>query len=408
MRQRGRHDERVEADHERRPRRRATRTQRLHCASAISGRCRCTTRHRPGENRTVPFPPERGVLTRSDVDRRSANGQATSAPSRRWSSRTGASSRCTATACSARCRTPRTSSRRRCWPPGAGSAASSSAPRCAPGCTGSRRTAASTPCASAGAGPRSRTTLTAPPPTRYVEPSWLQPYPDERAARPGARPRGALRAARGDPARVRRRAPAAARAPARRARAARRARLPHRGGRGDARRHATVGQGRAAARAGDARRARARARARAAARLARRARRSSPASADAFEARRHRARRRAAHRRGAADDAAAAARVPPATRRSPRSSTTAPTVRGAPLELRPTRANGQPAFGCYLHSRAWGIIALTLSGEQIAEITAFSDPSLVAGSACRARSDAGLAARHRGEPPQSSQCTTPK
>jgi RNA polymerase sigma-70 factor (TIGR02960 family) len=52
-------------------------------------------------------------------------------------------------------------------------------------------------------------------------------------------------------------------------------------------------------------------------------------------------------------------------------------ARGAPLELRATRANGQPAFGCYLHSRAWGFLALTLSGEQIAEMTFFSDPSLV-------------------------------
>ena len=52
-------------------------------------------------------------------------------------------------------------------------------------------------------------------------------------------------------------------------------------------------------------------------------------------------------------------------------------VRGAPLEVRPTRANGQPAFGCYLRSRAWGMLALTLSGEQIAELTFFSDPSLV-------------------------------
>ena len=52
-------------------------------------------------------------------------------------------------------------------------------------------------------------------------------------------------------------------------------------------------------------------------------------------------------------------------------------IRGAPLQLRPTRANGQPAFGCYLHSRAWGMLALTLSGEQIGEITFFSDPSLV-------------------------------
>ena len=53
-------------------------------------------------------------------------------------------------------------------------------------------------------------------------------------------------------------------------------------------------------------------------------------------------------------------------------------IRGAPLELRPTRANGQPAFGCYLHSRAWGFVALTLSGERIAELTFFSDPSLAA------------------------------
>jgi RNA polymerase sigma-70 factor (TIGR02960 family) len=52
-------------------------------------------------------------------------------------------------------------------------------------------------------------------------------------------------------------------------------------------------------------------------------------------------------------------------------------IRGAPLEVRPTRANGQPAFGCYLHSRAWGFMALTLSGQQIAAITFFSDPSLV-------------------------------
>jgi RNA polymerase sigma-70 factor (TIGR02960 family) len=53
------------------------------------------------------------------------------------------------------------------------------------------------------------------------------------------------------------------------------------------------------------------------------------------------------------------------------------TVRGAPLELRPTRANGQPAFGCYLHSRAWGMLALTVSGQQIAELTFFFDPSLL-------------------------------
>ena len=52
-------------------------------------------------------------------------------------------------------------------------------------------------------------------------------------------------------------------------------------------------------------------------------------------------------------------------------------VRGAPLQLRPTRANGQPGFGSYLHSRAWGMLALTLSGGQISELTFFSDPSLL-------------------------------
>jgi RNA polymerase sigma-70 factor (ECF subfamily) len=54
-------------------------------------------------------------------------------------------------------------------------------------------------------------------------------------------------------------------------------------------------------------------------------------------------------------------------------------VRGAALELRPTRANGQPAFGCYLLSRPWGVLVLTLSAEQIAELTFFSDPSLLGG-----------------------------
>jgi RNA polymerase sigma-70 factor (ECF subfamily) len=51
-------------------------------------------------------------------------------------------------------------------------------------------------------------------------------------------------------------------------------------------------------------------------------------------------------------------------------------VRGAPLEVRPTRANGQPAFGCYLRSHAWGVLVLTLSGERVAELTFFFEPSL--------------------------------
>jgi RNA polymerase sigma-70 factor (TIGR02960 family) len=61
-------------------------------------------------------------------------------------------------------------------------------------------------------------------------------------------------------------------------------------------------------------------------------------------------------------------------------------VRGAlhqtPLRLVPTRANGQPAFGCYLpcpHSgiaRARGLLVLTLAGSNIAEITFFADSSV--------------------------------
>jgi RNA polymerase sigma-70 factor (TIGR02960 family) len=51
------------------------------------------------------------------------------------------------------------------------------------------------------------------------------------------------------------------------------------------------------------------------------------------------------------------------------------------FRLIPTRANGQPAFGCYLRdnttqiARAHGLIVLTLSGERIAEITRFLDNS---------------------------------
>jgi len=51
-------------------------------------------------------------------------------------------------------------------------------------------------------------------------------------------------------------------------------------------------------------------------------------------------------------------------------------VRGVPLQVRPTRANGQPAFGCYLRSQPWGVIVLTLSGNKVDEITFFTDPAL--------------------------------
>jgi hypothetical protein len=53
--------------------------------------------------------------------------------------------------------------------------------------------------------------------------------------------------------------------------------------------------------------------------------------------------------------------------------------RGAPLRLVPTRANGQPAFGCYLPdpqaavARAFALFALTVDGDRISAITWFGD-----------------------------------
>jgi RNA polymerase sigma-70 factor (ECF subfamily) len=54
-------------------------------------------------------------------------------------------------------------------------------------------------------------------------------------------------------------------------------------------------------------------------------------------------------------------------------------VRGAPLRLVPTRANTQPAFGCYLPdahaaiARPRGLVVLTLEGDAVACITWFAD-----------------------------------
>jgi RNA polymerase sigma-70 factor (ECF subfamily) len=56
--------------------------------------------------------------------------------------------------------------------------------------------------------------------------------------------------------------------------------------------------------------------------------------------------------------------------------------RGVHLRLVPTRANGQPAFGCYVPdkhtpvSHAWGLMVLTLAGDSISAITWFSERSL--------------------------------
>ncbi len=56
--------------------------------------------------------------------------------------------------------------------------------------------------------------------------------------------------------------------------------------------------------------------------------------------------------------------------------------RGAPMQLVATRANAQPAFGCYLSppdselARAFSLFVLTLAGEEISAITWFADSNL--------------------------------
>jgi hypothetical protein len=53
--------------------------------------------------------------------------------------------------------------------------------------------------------------------------------------------------------------------------------------------------------------------------------------------------------------------------------------RGASLRIVPTRANTQPAFGCYLHlpetevARAYALFVVTLEGDRISAITWFAD-----------------------------------
>jgi RNA polymerase sigma-70 factor (ECF subfamily) len=52
------------------------------------------------------------------------------------------------------------------------------------------------------------------------------------------------------------------------------------------------------------------------------------------------------------------------------------------VRLVPTRANGQPAFGCYLRdprapiAHAYGLMVLTLRGDGVAAITGFPDTSV--------------------------------
>ena len=57
-------------------------------------------------------------------------------------------------------------------------------------------------------------------------------------------------------------------------------------------------------------------------------------------------------------------------------------LRGSPLRVVPTRANTQPAFGCYLPdahaaiARPYGLIVLTLAEDGVAAITWFSDTAV--------------------------------
>ena len=57
-------------------------------------------------------------------------------------------------------------------------------------------------------------------------------------------------------------------------------------------------------------------------------------------------------------------------------------LRARPLRVVPTRANTQPAFGCYLPdtqtaiAHAHALFVLTLEGEQVSAITWFGDKSV--------------------------------
>jgi RNA polymerase sigma-70 factor (ECF subfamily) len=58
------------------------------------------------------------------------------------------------------------------------------------------------------------------------------------------------------------------------------------------------------------------------------------------------------------------------------------------FRLIPTRANGQPAFACYLRdphapiAHAYGLMVLTLSGDHVVEITGFADTSVFRAFGC--------------------------
>lgn len=74
---------------------------------------------------------------------------------------------------------------------------------------------------------------------------------------------------------------------------------------------------------------------------------------------------------------------------------------GVPLRLVTTRANGQPAFGCYLPdpqaaiAHAYGLLVLTLKGDRISAITWFFDRGLFPNFGSPGRFTSEEAAQHR-------------
>lgn len=99
-----------------------------------------------------------------------------------------------------------------------------------------------------------------------------------------------------------------------------------------------------------------------------------------------RSRRDAGRRRSVGEQGAAARTAGSGTRSADREAARGPAASvGGALErfrLVPVRANGQPAFGCYLKdphvpvARAYGLIVLALRGDRVAAITGFADTSV--------------------------------
>ncbi len=330
--------------------------------------------------------PRPGAIGERRAPRSIERAPATTLPSLRSPTGTDGSCTCTATACSGRSPTPRTSCRRR-WPRRGGASTASPAPRrFAPGFTASPRTAASTPSATAGDGRRRahpavraaravaarRGHLAAALPRRLARP----------ARGPSARPVGAPGVPRDGRARVRRRPAEAPAPPDRRRGPVRCPRLLHRRGRHHALHEPHHGQGPAAAGPGIARARGLRSRARSGPRLGRRAR-AGTALQRCVPGRRHRRDRRPAHRRRLAGHAPGAARVPGPDAVAAFLRASAAWRGRRALRLVATRANTQPAFATPLAepgepARPTGLLVLALAGGRIGAVTRFLDPGLPA------------------------------